>query len=169
MRITEHLKKITWFFLVPVCRFQYFRHLLQNPNLKLMSSFPNNHYWAYTFLIPWALAHKERGSKNFALGEKTLKRGHDYRKHQNGMIKKCLESMEKCKSRSEWQWNQCLSILGYLNKRGGKDGVFRGLAGLLWGISQGQIPREIPRSSPASPRKTLFILTLLLGLTFNLK
>ena len=30
-------------------------HLLQNPILKLMSSFPNNHYWAYTFLIPWAL------------------------------------------------------------------------------------------------------------------
>ena len=49
-----------------------------------MSSFPNNHYWAYAFLIPWALAHKERGSKNFALGEKTLKKGHDYRKHQNG-------------------------------------------------------------------------------------
>ena len=41
--------------MVPVSRFQYFRHLLQNPNLTLMSSFPNNHYWAYTFLNPWAL------------------------------------------------------------------------------------------------------------------
>ena len=40
---------------VPVWRFKYFRHTLQNPNLKLMSSFPNNHNWAYTFLILWAL------------------------------------------------------------------------------------------------------------------
>ena len=40
-----------------------------------------------------------------------------------------------------------------LNKRGGMNGVFRGLAGLLRWISQGQSPREIPRSSPASPRK----------------
>ena len=42
-------------FFIPVWRFQYFRHLLQNPNLKLMSSFPNNHYRAYTFLVSWAL------------------------------------------------------------------------------------------------------------------
>ena len=28
---------------------------LQNPSLILMSYFPNNHYWAYTFLNPWAL------------------------------------------------------------------------------------------------------------------
>ena len=42
-------------FWVPVWRFQNFRHLLQNPNLTLMSSFPNNHYWAYTFLNHWAL------------------------------------------------------------------------------------------------------------------
>ena len=52
-----------------------------------------------------------------------------------------------------------------LSKRGGKDGVFRGLVGLLRGISQGQSPREIPRSSPASPRKTPSIPPLLLGLT----
>ena len=47
-----------------------------------------------------------------------------------------------------------------LSKRGGKDGVFQGLAGLLRGISRGRSPREIPRSSPASPRKTLSFLTL---------
>ena len=41
--------------MVPVLRFQHFRHLLQDPNLKLMASFPNNHYWAYTFLNSWAL------------------------------------------------------------------------------------------------------------------
>ena len=39
------------------------------------------------------------------------------------------------------------------SKRGGMDGVFGGLTGLLRGISQGQTLREIPRSSPASPRK----------------
>ena len=49
-----HAKKALGF-LVPGWRFQYFRHLLQNPNLKLMASFPNNHYWSYTFLNPWAL------------------------------------------------------------------------------------------------------------------
>ena len=53
-----------------------------------------------------------------------------------------------------------------LSKRGGKDGVFRGLAGLHWGISRGQSPREIPRSSPASPRKTPSFPTLLLRFTF---
>ena len=37
-------------FLVPVWRFQYFRNLLKNPNLKLMASCPNNHYWAYVAL-----------------------------------------------------------------------------------------------------------------------
>ena len=41
--------------MVPVWRFQYFRQLLPKPNLKLMASFPNNNYWAYTFLNPWAL------------------------------------------------------------------------------------------------------------------
>ena len=45
-------------------------------------------------------------------------------------------------------------------------GVFRGLAGRLRGISGGQILREIHRSIPASARKTLSILTLLLGFTF---
>ena len=53
-----------------------------------------------------------------------------------------------------------------LSKRGGKDGVFRGLAGLLRGISQGRSPREIPKSSPASPRKTPSFPTLLLRFTF---
>ena len=48
-------KKSTWFFWVPVWRFQYVKHLLRNPNLKLMAGFPNNHYWSYTFLNPWAL------------------------------------------------------------------------------------------------------------------
>ena len=31
-------------FFVPVWRSQYFRHLLQNPNFTLISSFPNNQY-----------------------------------------------------------------------------------------------------------------------------
>ena len=56
MRKTDHLQKKHLIFFIPVWRFQYFRHLLQNLNLKLMSSLPNNHYWAYNFLIPWALA-----------------------------------------------------------------------------------------------------------------
>ena len=55
------------------------------------------------------------------------------------------------------------------SKRGGMDGVFWGLAGLLQGISRGRSPREIPRSSPASPMKTPYMLTLLLGFTFYLK
>ena len=49
-----------------------------------------------------------------------------------------------------------------LSKRGGKDGVLRGLAGLLQGISRGRILSEIPWSSPDSPRKTLSFPTLLL-------
>ena len=52
-----------------------------------------------------------------------------------------------------------------LSKRVGKDRVFLGLAGLLLGISLGLRPQEIPRSSPASPRKTLPFLPLLLRLT----
>ena len=51
-------KKALCFVLVSGWRFQYFRHLLQNPNLKLMANFPNNHYWSYTFLNPWALMNK---------------------------------------------------------------------------------------------------------------
>ena len=38
-------------------------------------------------------------------------------------------------------------ILGNPSKRGGMDGVFQGLAGLLRGISRGQSPREIPRNT----------------------
>ena len=45
------------------------------------------------------------------------------------------------------------------------DGVFLRLAGLLLGISLGLCPREIPSSSPASPRKTPSIPPLFLGLT----
>ena len=45
------------------------------------------------------------------------------------------------------------------------DGVVLRLAGLLLGISLGLLPREIPRSSPASPRKTTSIPPLLLGLS----
>ena len=45
----------------------------------------------------------------------------------------------------------------------------RGLAVLLRGISQGQSPREIRRSNPASPRKTLSLPTLLLRFTFYFK
>ena len=48
------------------------------------------------------------------------------------------------------------------------DRVFLGLAGLLLGISQGRSPWEIPKSSPASPRKTLSIPPFLLGLTQSL-
>ena len=46
-----------------------------------------------------------------------------------------------------------------LSKRGGKDGVLRG-------ISRGRSPMEIPRSSPASPRKAPSFPTLLLRFTF---
>ena len=51
----------------------------------------------------------------------------------------------------------------------GMDGVFWGLEGLLQEISRGRSSREIPRSSPDSPRKTLSITTLLIGFTFYLK
>ena len=53
-----------------------------------------------------------------------------------------------------------------LSKREGMNRVFRGLAGLLWGISRGQSPREIPMSSPASPRIAPSFPTLLLRFTF---
>ena len=53
-----------------------------------------------------------------------------------------------------------------LSKRGGKDRVFRGLAGLLRGISRGRSPREIQRTSPASPRKIPSFPTLLLRFRF---
>ena len=46
----------------------------------------------------------------------------------------------------------------------GMDRVFLGLAMLLKEVFQGQIPRKIPRSSIASPRKILSIQTLLIGL-----
>ena len=56
-----------------------------------------------------------------------------------------------------------------LSKREGKDEIFQGLAGLLQGISQRRILREIPRSSPAISRKTSSLLTLLIRFTFYLK
>ena len=53
--------------------------------------------------------------------------------------------------------------------KGVMDRVFRRLAGLLRGNSRGRSQRDIPRSSPASPRKNPSTLTLLLGFTFYLK
>ena len=55
------------------------------------------------------------------------------------------------------------------SKRGGMDGVFRGLAGRLRGISLGRSLGEIWRSSTASLRKAPSIPTLLLGFSFYLK
>ena len=51
-----------------------------------------------------------------------------------------------------------------LSKRVGKDEVFLWMAGLLLGISLGLCPWEIPRSSPASPWKTLSFPPILLRL-----
>ena len=48
------------------------------------------------------------------------------------------------------------------------DGFFLGLAGRLLRISLRLCPRELPRSSPASPRKTLSITPVVLGLTQSL-
>ena len=53
------------------------------------------------------------------------------------------------------------------SERVGMHGVFLGLAGLLLGISLRLCFRDIPRSSPASPWKTLSIPPLLLGLTHS--
>ena len=57
----------------------------------------------------------------------------------------------------EWRHGWCRYSIDHLvvlalhwvnpSKRGRMDGVFRGLAGLLRGISWGRSPREIPRSS----------------------
>ena len=56
-----------------------------------------------------------------------------------------------------------------LSIRGGMDGVFQELAGLLRGIAQGQSPKEIPRSIPASLRKIISFPTLLLRFKLYLK
>ena len=71
-------------------------------------------------------------------------------------------------------WNEFDTLVesaDWLNpsKRGGMDGVFRGLALLLRENSWGQSPREILRSSPASSRITLSFPTLLFGCTLYLK
>ena len=55
------------------------------------------------------------------------------------------------------------------SKRVRMDGVFLGLAGLLFGISLRLHPWEIPQTSPDSPCKTPFIPPLLLGLTNKIK
>ena len=65
------------------------------------------------------------------------------------------------RANTETYWKQNVN----LSKSVGKDRVFLGLAGLLLGISLGLRPREIPRSSLASPRKTPSFRPLLLRLT----
>ena len=62
--------------------------------------------------------------------------------------------------------NCCHPIGLILVKEEGRTGVTQGLAGLLQGVSQEESPREILRSSSASPKKTLAFLTHLLGFTF---
>ena len=62
--------------------------------------------------------------------------------------------------------NKIESYWDNLSKRGGKDGVFRGLVGLLQGISRGEARGKSLRSRPASPRKTPSFQTLLLRFTF---
>ena len=74
MGITEHLqKKVPDFFLVPVWICQYFRHISQNPNLILISSFSNNQYWAYTFLNPGALEPKQTQKKIWPYNQRSCK------------------------------------------------------------------------------------------------
>ena len=58
-----------------------------------------------------------------------------------------------------------ISLVGLISKT---DGVFQGLARMLRGIARGQSPGEVPRSSPASLRKTPSFLTLLHLFTFYL-
>ena len=43
-------------------------------------------------------------------------------------------------------------------KKGGMDGVFRGLAGLLRGIFRGRSPREIPSLGASHELNTIFFL-----------
>ena len=70
-------------------------------------------------------------------------------------------NFRRANSETYWKYNVNLS------KRVGKDRVFLGLAGMLLGISLGLCPREIPWSSPASPRKTPSFPPLLLRLTHS--
>ena len=62
--------------------------------------------------------------------------------------------------------NVIIPVFGNSSKIGGMNGVFQGLAWLLRGICQGQSWSKIPRSSPASLRKTSPFPTFLLGFTF---
>ena len=55
------------------------------------------------------------------------------------------------------------------SKRVGMDWAFLVLAGVLFGISLGLRPREIPMSCPVIPWKTPSIPPLLLGLTQYVK
>ena len=60
IRTTEHLQKKHLFFVgswLDISIFQTFLTIIKK-NLKLISSFPNNHYCAYTFLNPQALKNK---------------------------------------------------------------------------------------------------------------
>ena len=73
----------------------------------------------------------------------------------------------QCVANVHFLWQIHIGLIWVnLSKRGGKDRVFWGLSGLPRGISQGQSRREIPRSSPASPRKTSSFPTPLLRFTF---
>ena len=61
---------------------------------------------------------------------------------------------ETCSDDSSAWWLFYVFVRVNLSKRGGKDGVFRGLAGLLRGISRGRSPREIPRFRIGPPKCT---------------
>ena len=95
-----------------------------------------------------------------------------FRRANAETYRKLNVNLSKRIGQTGFPWAANHSIISYWvnpTKRGGMDGVFRELAGLLRGISRGRSPREIPRSSPASPRKIPSIPTLLLRFTFSLK
>ena len=102
----------------------------------------------------------------------------------NGMYTPLLSGHEWSETRVDWKgWYheypqywivaQSCEVFSHscwvnLSKRGGKDCVFRGLAGLLHVISRRRSPWEIQRSSLASRRKTPSFPTLLLRFRFLL-
>ena len=79
---------------------------------------------------------------------------------------RCMKFFTGKKVRPNWIYFGLYVDWVILSKRGGKDRIFRGLAGLLREMSRGQSPIEILRNSPASPRKTPSFLTFLLRFTF---